>query len=103
MTVAYEYQKKMQKKKLAIKHTYTSQHGCEVCGETDPLVLTLHHPDPNDKHPYLRVQRKRNMWVNLSYADLEAELEKCIVLCANCHMREERKRQLDPMSPKEVE
>jgi hypothetical protein len=89
MTLAYEYNKKMQKKKLALKRSYTSERGCAVCGERDPIVLLLHHPKPEEKHPQLKVHRKRNQWVFLSYADLQTEMEKCVVLCANCHLREE--------------
>jgi len=102
MTLAYQYQKTMQKKKLGLKHAYVAEHGCSVCGERDPVVLQLHHPFPGEKHPQLKIHRKRNQWVFLSYADLQAEMEKCVVLCANCHLREERRNQLDAMSPKEV-
>jgi len=66
---------------------FLQSHPCEHCGESDPYVLTFHH---------VNGQKKMNLsqMVNQGYS-LEAllkEMGKCIVLCANCHMREEKKK-----------
>jgi hypothetical protein len=64
------------------------ERGCVHCDECDPVVLDLHHRDHASKHPKLCGKTNRN-FVRLSLEELAAELEKCEVLCANCHRREE--------------
>lgn len=68
---------------------YKAKVGCEECGENDPVVLDLHHPDPSTKHPRLKQRSKGNTLMCLPWADLLLELEKCVVLCSNCHRRVE--------------
>lgn len=76
-------------------HDFKSERGCAHCGERDPIVLQFHHRDPGSKHRRLvDIQHSRGNWVSLSYEALYAEMEKCEVLCANCHLRVEyEKRQ----------
>ena len=62
--------------------------GCAHCGETDPIVLEWHHLDPAIKTTNIN-QLMRSFH---PIAEFQAELAKCIVLCANCHKREEAKR-----------
>ncbi len=66
---------------------YLQSHPCEICGETDPYVLTFHH---------IRGRKKMNLsqMVNQGYSieALQEEIDKCQVLCANCHMRVEKKK-----------
>ena len=53
---------------------------CEKCGENHPATLDFHHLDPSKKDievPKLFKSSKK----------LKAELEKCIVLCSNCHRK----------------
>ena len=67
--------------------TYLAEHPCIECGETNPLVLTFHH---------VRGEKKSNVsqMVNQGYSLrlIQEEIDKCDVLCANCHMIEEKKR-----------
>lgn len=51
--------------------------GCADCGETDPVVLVFHHRDPTTK----------KFTAGKSIPKLMAEIAKCDVVCANCHMR----------------
>jgi hypothetical protein len=60
---------------------FRSKRGCSHCGETDPIVLDFHHIDPSTK--------ETTKFNNLGWERMMAEVEKCIVLCANCHRREE--------------
>lgn len=53
--------------------------GCERCGFPDVRALEFHHRDPKEKKFRLSNQ------LNRSRASLEAEVDKCMVLCANCH------------------
>ena len=86
-----QYQRKLQKKKLALVRRYKAAHGCQDCGERDPLVLDLDHRDPATKHARLKRERYRGTgggnWSRLSFDALAAELAKCDVVCANCHRR----------------
>ena len=53
---------------------------CSECGEDHPATLDFHHTDPNTKehHPAdLRGSKARFL----------AEIEKCVVLCSNCHRK----------------
>ncbi len=63
---------------------FKADRGCRICGEKDPIVLDFHHRDPATKSFDLNsanatVSRKRML----------QEVEKCDVLCANCHRRVE--------------
>lgn len=51
---------------------------CEICGMDRPECLVFHHRDPSTKSKYYSI-------VQLPEDRLLAELEKCDVLCKNCH------------------
>lgn len=57
---------------------------CRYCEENRPTVLQFHHLDPKKKDIQLSAA-SRNGW---SIKRIEAEISKCIVLCANCHLIE---------------
>lgn len=61
---------------------YLSGHGCEVCGETDVVVLEFHHLDRNKEYDISEMVSKGYSW-----ASIMRELRKCQVLCANDHRR----------------
>lgn len=53
---------------------------CEKCGYDKCMgALQFHHPDPKTKDPNFH---KMKCW---SFDKVEKELEKCQLLCANCH------------------
>lgn len=64
-------------------YAYKRDRGCRGCGEMDPVSLQFHHDDDNkskgvgamiaDSHPE---------------EEIVAEVEKCVVLCANCHRKQ---------------
>jgi hypothetical protein len=60
-------------------------HPCADCGETDPLVLEFDHLGDKEFNigPNL---------VNRSWKSVLAEIEKCDVVCANCHSRRTARR-----------
>lgn len=56
---------------------------CRLCGFGGiPAALHAHHLEPAKKSPRLRAG---SPWASLSLAELEAEVAKCMLLCANCH------------------
>lgn len=89
-------QAKVRQKKQQVLRDYKASLGCRDCGEKDWVVLELHHRDPGTKNPKLSSARVRGTggfrWTLFSYAEMAAELEKCDVLCANCHRRETYRR-----------
>lgn len=92
MSYGSEAVKKTRHAKQEFISTWKASRGCAWCGEKDPIVLDCDHIDPKTKDDRLRVTKKslgRVKWglALLSWKDLEAELEKCQVLCANCHRR----------------
>lgn len=53
---------------------------CQICGGVfHPAVYDFHHKDPDEKDFSFGHGR------NLSMEKLKIELEKCILVCANCH------------------
>lgn len=58
------------------------ERGCEQCGETHPAALQFHHRDSNTKEIDL-AEAANNGW---SISRINKEIEKCIILCANCHL-----------------
>ena len=56
---------------------------CQKCGYNKcPAALEFHHKDPNEKDFTIKDI------VAGSWSKIEGELEKCIMLCANCHREE---------------
>lgn len=65
-------------------HDYKADSdGCRHCGELDPACLDFHHREDEEKEMAV------NKMVPYGYsrADIKAELEKCNLLCANCHWK----------------
>jgi hypothetical protein len=62
---------------------YLLEHPCEACGESDPRVLEFDHLDRSTKS--FNIQG--NGCHTRSLDSLKTEIEKCRVLCANCHRK----------------
>jgi hypothetical protein len=83
------------KRKQMIINGYKNGMGCKICGEDDPVVLEFHHRDRATKNTSLVTKEGKLQFSRLSFDNLFTEIEKCDVLCANCHRRvehNERKR-----------
>jgi hypothetical protein len=81
----YVDQARAQKQRLARERTayllaYFAAHPCRDCGETDPLVLEFDHL--RDKRFNIGSALPYRNWTTIL-----AEIEKCEVVCANCHRR----------------
>lgn len=55
---------------------YLSTHPCVECGETDPMVLEFHHTGEKDRDVSDLTA------AGYSVATIQAEIDKCDVLCA---------------------
>ena len=65
-------------KELAVDHMGGS---CQVCGYNKCITaLEFHHLDPEHKEFGIAANGNTN-----SLEKIKKELEKCILLCANCH------------------
>ena len=74
------------RRKLEIRAWWTelkSSKRCERCGEADPDCLQFHHLDPTTKE----VTVSRAVAGAWSRERILAEVAKCEVLCANCHLK----------------
>lgn len=67
--------------------------GCIVCGITNPLVLQFHHHEPigqggnqQGKKGRAKYARIGTVKLNASPMILKKHLDRCHVLCANCHL-----------------
>lgn len=57
---------------------------CTKCPESDPRCLDFHHEDPKQKSVSIaRIHR-----MGWSLEKVQKEIDKCIVLCSNCHRKE---------------
>jgi hypothetical protein len=57
---------------------------CQRCGYNKSLrALNFHHLDPKEKDFHISDNGNLRNW-----EAIEAELNKCILLCANCHAEE---------------
>lgn len=56
--------------------------GCQLCGESDAACLDFHHKDASTKENDISglLQQKK-------FDKLAIEIEKCVVVCANCHRK----------------
>jgi hypothetical protein len=59
---------------------------CQKCGNCDLDVLTFHHINPEEKSFDLA-----SSWSQVNWNILKKEIEKCMLLCCNCHMKEHQK------------
>jgi hypothetical protein len=78
------------KRKLRLARTtylieYFETHPCVDCGETDPVVLEFDHL--RDKAFAIGPALSQRRWQSIL-----DEMEKCEVVCANCHRRRTARR-----------
>ncbi len=86
----YIDQARIQKQKLMLERTtylikFFKTHACVDCGETDPVVLEFDHL--RDKSFAIGPELSRRSWQSIL-----DEMEKCEVVCANCHRRRTAQR-----------
>ena len=58
---------------------YKENKGCQKCGEKRFYLLDFHHNNPDEKEFTISNHTRK------TFENLLSEIEKCSVLCANCH------------------
>jgi hypothetical protein len=81
-----KHQRKRRIKTLDLLREYKAERGCERCGEKDPACLDFHHRDKAQKLYSISQEANRR---NKGVETLMTEIQKCSILCANCHRKEE--------------
>lgn len=78
----YENRVKRQTDAKQFVWDYLTAHPCVDCGETDPVILQFDH---------VRGKKKKDVSTMIqdgySVEAIKEEIEKCLVRCANCHLR----------------
>lgn len=80
--------KRNKKNRLLIKkfiYEFKLKNSCKICGESDPATLDFDH-----------IKKKKNVIAKMvansnSINTIKKEIEKCQVLCANCHRKKTAK------------
>lgn len=75
-----EKNKVAQQERRARFQEYKQTLQCERCGFDDSRALVFHHKDPATKE--INLAAKAAHW---GWDRLQREIDKCEVLCANCH------------------
>ena len=85
-----KHKEQIKQKRLAVKRAimdyiedFKVSAGCAVCGENYPFALDFHHLDPSEKEAGLSTIQARGWRIER----VQEEIDKCIVLCANCHRK----------------
>ncbi len=81
-----DHYKSVQKKRIRSNmdkfQEWKREQRCCKCGEDETCCLDLHHLDPNEKE--IDVSNASSYW---SWERLKTEIDKCIVVCSNCHRK----------------
>lgn len=74
-----ENEKKKYQKRREQFIEYKKSLKCKKCGEERYYLLDFHHRDPKEKDFVISDRTRSN------FKNLKEEIEKCDVLCSNCH------------------
>lgn len=83
------YQIAYRNKKRKLVYEYLLEHPCVDCGEGDPVVLEFDHLPEFEKSREIGRMIGSGTW---SWKAIEKEIQKCEVVCANCHKRRTSRR-----------
>lgn len=87
MTRVHEKTKTNRKRADEFIYQYLLSHPCMGCAEKDPMVLTFDHLNPSKKRRDVSTMRS----MGYSLKTIQTEIDKCQVLCFNCHVKKHRR------------
>lgn len=70
----------LQKERNTLIAEKAKECGCQKCDEKRLYLMEFHHKSPSEK-----INNIAHMLKSASEQNLIKEIQKCIVLCANCH------------------
>ena len=76
-----DYNRERKRRNQQFVRDYLKEHPCLDCGESDPVVLDFDHLRDKIKDISYLASRQ------FSIATIQKEIEKCEVVCSNCHRR----------------
>ena len=76
------YQKERYRKGREFVHNYKKNHPCVECGESDYRCLDFHHEGKKG----VGNGGMCRLYI-FSSVKIQAEIDECIILCANCHRK----------------
>ena len=81
----YHLERKQGRRKEMARWIHSLKIGkaCCVCGESHPATLVYHHRSPSEKLFRISGAMSRGMGKEA----ILREIEKCDILCANCHQK----------------
>lgn len=79
----YAKQKEHRIKMRKLVLEFLIENPCVNCGESDPVVLEFDHIDPVTKRKTIA----QLLSGHSGWKTIKSEIDKCRVLCANCHRR----------------
>ena len=79
-TNTYKYLSKKARYVLELKQ----KSSCNKCGFSSPECLDFHHTEDNKTNGIGAMLRDKSA----SLEDIKTEIDKCIILCSNCHREE---------------
>jgi len=71
--------KRTMKKHRELLNAIKIKAGCKDCGNKNPIVLDFDHTENNKLYTIARMMN------GLSWDRIQVEIDKCEVVCANCH------------------
>lgn len=91
MKTTNEYEKRTNTKRTMFEYMGTS--ACKCCGESDSRILNFHHTRDKKIEISKWITNKNIKIVEKLNIDIKLELDKCILLCPNCHLEEHLDKQ----------
>jgi len=81
--VTFDRNKRNKKKSRDWYNEFKSNLKCNRCSENHPACLDFHHSTPNEKEFTI----SKLVGTTYSVKKIKKEIEKCEILCANCHRK----------------
>lgn len=79
---AFQRRRKLHRKNVREYAASLKDGGCIICGEKEISCLDFHHKDPTQKEQCIA-----DMFHTGNRKNIEEEIKKCVILCANCHRK----------------